>query len=54
MMSKFKQKILNEYIDLTDKVLQTTKIINEYNYFDMSRNIEKEVQRMIGRLKYRD
>ena len=51
--SKFKKKIIHEYLELTNKILTTTQIINERNYFDMRRNIEKEVQQMIGRLKYR-
>ena len=35
------------------KVVSSMHIVNEGNYYDISRNIEKEVQRMIGRLKYR-
>mgnify|MGYP003131507293 CR=1 FL=1 len=50
----FKKRILREYLDLTNKVLNTTSIIDEHNYYELSMNIEKSVQRMIGRLKYRD
>ena len=50
---KFKKRILGEYLDLSNKVLKTATIIDESNYYDMSRQIEREVQRMIGRLKYR-
>ena len=50
---KFKKRILGEYIDLTNKVLKTSTMIDESNYYDLSRQIEREVQRMIGRLKYR-
>ena len=52
--SAFKKQIVREYLELTNKVLTTVQIINETKYFDMSRNIEREVQRMIGRLKYRN
>ena len=51
--NKFKKRILGEYLDLSNKVLKTATIIDESNYYDMSRQIEREVQRMIGRLKYR-
>ena len=53
MTSKFKKRILHEYVDLAGKVVNSMHIVNENNYYDISRNIEKEVQRMIGRLKYR-
>ena len=52
--SKFKKRIIREYLQLTGKILNTVPIVDESNYFIMTQNIEKEVQRMIGRLKYRD
>lgn len=51
---KFKKRLLHEYLDLTHRVLNTAHIIDETNYYDLSVNIERSVQRMIGRLKYRD
>jgi|6_EtaG_2_1085325.scaffolds.fasta_scaffold105157_3 hypothetical protein len=53
-MSKFKKEILKEYISITSYILNCTKIVNETNYFDISRSIERESQKMIGRLRYRD
>ena len=50
---KFKKRILKEYLQLTHKVLNTSSMIDENNYYELSRNIERDVQRMIGRLKYR-
>ena len=52
--SKFKKEIIKEYIGMTSYILNCTKIVNESNYFDISRSIERESQKMIGRLKYRD
>jgi len=50
---QFKKRIVAEYLNLTSSVLNAASIINENNYYDLSRNIEREVQRMIGRLKYK-
>tara|TARA_R110002012_G_scaffold190277_2_gene357866 strand:+ start:655 stop:822 length:168 start_codon:yes stop_codon:yes gene_type:complete len=50
---QFKKRILGEYLDLSNKILKTATIVDENNYFDLSRQIERDVQRMIGRLKYR-
>ena len=51
---KFKKRLLHEYLDLTHRVLNTAQIIDETNYYDLSINLERSVQRMIGRLKYRN
>ena len=50
----FRKRLIHEYLDLTNKVLDTARIVDETNYYDLSINIEKSVQRMIGRLKYRN
>jgi len=52
--SKFKKRIIREYLQLTSKILNTVPVVDESNYFVMTQNIEREIQKMIGRLKYRD
>ena len=52
-MQRFKKRIIKEYVGLIGKVTDSIYIVNEENYYDVSRNLEKAVQRMIGRLKYR-
>ena len=51
--SKLKKIILKEYIDMTTYIVNCTKIVNETNHYDISRSIQREAQKMIGRLKYR-
>ena len=51
--SKFKKRILHEYIGVASKIVKAMHVVDETNYYDISRNIERDVQRMIGRLKYR-
>ena len=50
---KFKARIRNEYAKIAYKIVQSMEMVDEHNYYDLSRNIERDVQRMIGRLKYR-
>ena len=38
---------------MAKKIIQYSEMVDESNFYDLSRGIEKDVQRMIGRLKYR-
>ena len=53
-MTRFKKEILKEYAGISLYIANAMRIVNETNHFDISRSIERETQKMIGRLKYRD